>query len=542
LTISNLASLAGTITTTGNQIYNGAVTLVGDTNLSTTLNGNITFNSSVDSQNVDTPRALTLSISDNNTTYYWVDWTTVDDTAKTISGTITIGGQTVNVTYSNPQGWYGVQTSGGTNYWTSTNSVSPYTSSSIGNAPVTEDIIQLQYAGNQSLTFSQSIENIAFAVVSLNGNGLGFNRDFTIVSQTGVNGAGDGYWGGGTLTKSTSGSTFNLNGTSGEPHGVIQFTSSFTTLTWNSISNELWNGFTVGVSGITSQIGRTTFNGTVGTVPLGAITVNGALTTTQAINSAQSLSVSRSSVLGGSIATSGSQIYSGAVNLNSNVNLTTSSNGNIVFAGSVDGASSLEVTANGTGTTKFADSIGSATTLTGLNISSSALTATNINLSSSSAISLNLASASSVTGSITGLETSLSKLGGGTLTLSGTNTYTGDTFITTGTLRTTGTLSPSTDVVMTNDATWDLQATQTIASLSMASGNTIVRSDGTSSLTVSGVSTLANGITTSGAQTYTGAVTLDANTILQIKYILSYLNNIIILLKCFIVIHIFLVY
>jgi autotransporter-associated beta strand protein len=109
---------------------------------------------------------------------------------------------------------------------------------------------------------------------------------------------------------------------------------------------------------------------------------------------------------------------------------------------------------------------------------------------------------------------SLVKTGAGTLTLSGMNTYTGDTTINAGTLILTGSLSSSTDVVMTNAAIWDLQASQTVASLTMASGNSITRTAGTSSLVVSGTSTLANSITTSGVQTYTGAVTLLADTAL----------------------------
>ncbi|MBU3543274.1 filamentous hemagglutinin N-terminal domain-containing protein, partial [Polynucleobacter sp. MWH-Loch1C5] len=90
----------------------------------------------------------------------------------------------------------------------------------------------------------------------------------------------------------------------------------------------------------------------------------------------------------------------------------------------------------------------------------------------------------------------------GTVVLGGNNTYKGDTSISAGTLKLTGSLSNSTDVIMSNGAIWDLQVTQTIATLTMASGNSITRSTGTSSLTISGVSTIANSITTSGTQTY----------------------------------------
>jgi hypothetical protein len=46
----------------------------------------------------------------------------------------------------------------------------------------------------------------------------------------------------------------------------------------------------------------------------------------------------------------------------------------------------------------------------------------------------------------------------------------------------------------------------------MASGSSITRGAGTSALTVTGTSTLANSVITSGAQTYQGAVTLAAAT------------------------------
>ena len=41
---------------------------------------------------------------------------------------------------------------------------------------------------------------------------------------------------------------YQLLGT-GEPHGTLQFKGTFDTLNWSSLSNEYWNGFTVGVQG-----------------------------------------------------------------------------------------------------------------------------------------------------------------------------------------------------------------------------------------------------------------------------------------------------
>ena len=71
--------------------------------------------------------------------------------------------------------------------------------------------------------------NLLFAVVSLNGNGYRFNRDFDIVST------GCGYWGCGGLQKvDLGGGMFQVDSTGGEPHGVIRFTGAVSSITWTS--------------------------------------------------------------------------------------------------------------------------------------------------------------------------------------------------------------------------------------------------------------------------------------------------------------------
>ena len=106
----------------------------------------------------------------------------------------------------------------------------------------------------------------------------------------------------------------------------------------------------------------------------------------------------------------------------------------------------------------------------------------------------------------------LTKAGSGTLTLSGNNTFTGDTTINAGIVKLTGALSASTDLIIDNDATLDLQVSQIFASLDL--DGTITRTAGTSALTVSGPSNLDGSITTTGTQTYTGTITLTADTTL----------------------------
>lgn len=202
---------------------------------------------------------------------YWTDWTGADqDPGPGFEGQgiLTTTTSSVNVTYTNANGIGFYQPSGGADYYQNNGSgrddtISPYTSSVVDNSPTGTDIVALSQAGNQTLTFSQTIANPVFAFVSLNGNGYAFlNQDFNILSVGGVDGNACGYWGCGGVTKNIvdiGGGDFryelnssNVGGT--EPHGVIQFTGAFDTLTWESASNEYWNGFTVGVQGTAEEV------------------------------------------------------------------------------------------------------------------------------------------------------------------------------------------------------------------------------------------------------------------------------------------------
>lgn len=204
---------------------------------------------------------LTLALLAGNASaapVFWTDWTGADlDSGPGFRGvgTITTGTATVNVTYTNPQGIGFYQTSGGAYYYSNgtdgPSGTSPFTSSLVDNRPPTTDIVALRWAGSQTLSFSQAIANPVFAYVSLNGNGYGFDQDFDILSfGDPSDGNVCGYWGCGTSYKNVAvvnGVTeYQLLGT-GEPHGVLRFRGTFDTVSWRSLSNEYWNGFTVGV-------------------------------------------------------------------------------------------------------------------------------------------------------------------------------------------------------------------------------------------------------------------------------------------------------
>ena len=203
--------------------------------------------------------------------FFWTDWAGSDldpGPGFRAQGTITTPTSTVTVTYTNPQGigFYQNGVSGNlTDYYAQgpggslgrNAATSPYTSSLVDNIPPPAEMIALQFAGTQTLQFSQPIANPVFAFVSLNRNGYAFDQDFELLSLGGVDGNDCGYWGCGQAQKVQVGSEFQLNSNNiggTEPHGAIRFLGTFDTLTWRSSSNEFWNGFTVGVQGTAEEV------------------------------------------------------------------------------------------------------------------------------------------------------------------------------------------------------------------------------------------------------------------------------------------------
>lgn len=195
---------------------------------------------------------------------YWTDWMGSDldpGIGFKGQGTITTPTTTVTVTYTNPRGIGFYQSGPGTDWWIPRTPVSksPYTSAQVDNPPTFTDIVALQFAGNQTLQFSQTIANPVFSYVSLNGNGYAFlNQDFDILSFGDGVVKSAGYWGAGTSFKNIvdlggGNIEYQLLGT-GEPHGTIQFKGAFDSVTWRSLSNEYWNGFTVGVQGTAAEV------------------------------------------------------------------------------------------------------------------------------------------------------------------------------------------------------------------------------------------------------------------------------------------------
>jgi autotransporter-associated beta strand protein len=293
---------------------------------------------------------------------------------------------------------------------------------------------------------------------------------------------------------------------------------------------------------------------------LGAITITGALDLDAALTSATSLSVSTTSNLGANVTTSGTQTYTGAVTLSTGDRTLTATTVN--FGSTLTGTGSHDLTVTGNldldgALTSVVDLSVSGTSNLGANVTTSGtqtytgattlsggdrtLTGTTVNFVSTLAGGTN---ALIVTGNLdldgaaTGL-TTLSVSGtsnlGANVTTTGTQTYQGAVTLSAATVTLTTTDSDVTfggtidsDVGETRNLTINTGGTTGTVQFAGMVGN----ADGlgaiiitgnldldanivdAASLSVSGTSNLGASVTTTGNQTYTGAVTLSSNVTL----------------------------
>lgn len=170
-------------------------------------------------------------------TINWTDWTTAG--AGTVTGSLTVGATAVGVTYTGNYDF--AQTAGGTNYW---NPGAPYLSGTVSNAPPASDIIALARGGTNTITFSQAVLDPIIALVSWNGVTANFSAPIDLLSS------GCGFWGCGTFGAVTA---TGFTG-SGELHGAIRLTGSFTSITFTDTA-ENWHGLTIGVVDLGGPVG-----------------------------------------------------------------------------------------------------------------------------------------------------------------------------------------------------------------------------------------------------------------------------------------------
>jgi hypothetical protein len=171
----------------------------------------------------------------------WVDWVSATGGFPGSAGG-TLSSYGISVGYSGEV--YFAQTSGGTNYWVPN---TPYLNAVVSNAPSSTDIITLlggiAPAVTNTVTFSSPVQDPVMALVSLGRPDqyyvrYHFDSPFTILSY------GPGFWGApGTL------SDLGANVLQGEEgHGVIQFSGTYSSISWYAEPWEEWHGFTFGVA------------------------------------------------------------------------------------------------------------------------------------------------------------------------------------------------------------------------------------------------------------------------------------------------------
>ena len=132
--------------------------------------------------------------------------------------------------------------------------------SSTTSAPLSSDIIAFANPGQRNLTLSSSVNGLEIAMVSAERSSFLFDKDFDIISgsnQTGYFGYGDF----GKREVSVNGTTyFELydssysTGLGDQPHGVIRFKGSVSSVNWLDQNYENWHGITVGINKDISQL------------------------------------------------------------------------------------------------------------------------------------------------------------------------------------------------------------------------------------------------------------------------------------------------
>jgi hypothetical protein len=157
----------------------------------------------------------------------WIDW------SSTTTGTMDIGGTTVNVTLTgtvldlvNGDYYYNNGTTGGTSA----------TGTYGGLAP--SDLIRLNSPTTLTINFSQAINDLDMALVSVGQNGLPVTYDFN--NAVSVVSTGNNYWGYGGFT--LSGDNF----TGREFKGILHFDGEFSSITFSTNPSEYWHGFNFG--------------------------------------------------------------------------------------------------------------------------------------------------------------------------------------------------------------------------------------------------------------------------------------------------------
>jgi hypothetical protein len=178
----------------------------------------------------------------------WTDWTTATiGTNATASGTITVGSETVFVTYTGDITFFQLGSSADLNYWTEDGIPMPYTESAlIDNPPTAGEMIALERSGiTNTLSFSKPVSDPILAIVSLGRPRTSVTYDFDAPFTVLSNGVG-------AYSHSLEPGILVLSEgdllTGNEVNAAIQFPGLISSISWMADVPEYWHGITVGLS------------------------------------------------------------------------------------------------------------------------------------------------------------------------------------------------------------------------------------------------------------------------------------------------------
>jgi len=170
-------------------------------------------------------------------TIYWADWTSKTfGNPGSAAGSIAFPNGTVNVTYTGE-----LFNAGDQGNWSQ--AAGTYTEPGIVDNAPSPSLVSIQLRGGNTtvntIAFSKPVLNPVMAIQSLGSTDQAcyeFTDSFNLVSQ------GSGHWGGGSASLTQFGNKLYGN----EGNGTIQFTGTYSFLSWTVPDGENYHMFTVG--------------------------------------------------------------------------------------------------------------------------------------------------------------------------------------------------------------------------------------------------------------------------------------------------------
>lgn len=178
-------------------------------------------------------------------TINWTTWT-AQPTSTTVDGTLMVGATSVSVSYSGEIAFTQLNGTGFNFFNPTTTFTAP---PAVTNAPPSDMIAIDGTATTHVITFGSAVVDPVMEIVSLGQPGVGTQYSFSLGTGQSMAILAQGpsaAFGGCNTCLSLAGTTI----TGHEGDGLIQFTGTFTSLTWTGANPEFWNGLTFGVTGL----------------------------------------------------------------------------------------------------------------------------------------------------------------------------------------------------------------------------------------------------------------------------------------------------